>query len=186
MYSVCSGLFRLSVFIGAKSNFAKEMCMSECFTVSFFLVTSYICVCLLLVVTSISLSFELIWTLEQRDIDSVWKRFISKVNLYLFTLYLNIDQHTGAFTSSIYNLVIKNWACLYFHLLDEAIVRGEVTSRLPSEIEWQNQNKNFIWPPGSLSSLPLASSNADSSVNIPPESVWISVVQAKRGERWHK
>lgn len=66
------------------------MCMSGCFAISFFLVTqvwylnlsSVSCHC-------INPSCELFWTLEQYNIDLMWKQFIWKVNLCLFTLYAN-------------------------------------------------------------------------------------------------
>lgn len=157
--------------------YVKAMCTSGHFTISFFLVTqNAIWVCLLLVVTSISL-FELIWTLEQCNRDLMWKQFISTVvNLCLFTLYLNIDEHTlhfPCFHKQYLQSCDRELSLLVF--VPPRWGNGKRWSDFPdSPLRFNDRTKTRTssWALGSLSfPPPLASSNTDSSVNIPPESV---------------
>lgn len=178
MYSLCSGLFGFSVFMGAKSNF---VCERNVHVWTFYHLILFgnsvaIWVCLLWVVTGISL-FELIWTLEQYNRDLMWKQFISTVvNLCLFTLYLNIDEHTlhfPGFHKQYLQSCDRELSLLVF--VPPRWGNGKRWSDFPdSPLRFNDRTKTRTssWAPGSLSfPPPLASSNTDSSVNIPPESV---------------
>lgn len=173
--------------------YVKEMSVSGCFTISFFFGnSSLVCVCLMWVVTGISLSLELIWTFEQCN------RFNVKMALY--------QRLTPAslLPTWIIDEYILHFQCFYKQYL-QPCHRVKLTCVPTSyrrklwEVKWlpesslrfNNRTRTRTSSPASdpLSfPLPLANPTADSSIIIPTphpptKSAYISVIQANRKER---